>query len=808
MPVADTSASLGCMSCQHQQTNFDAWGRKVNEKLVNAPGGAVNVDTAYDGNGRPYQQSHAYVNTSDPSHVSETYSYDGLNRQIGVTHPDNQSSLTAFGNTAGSLGGITTQQGSPTTYGYGYPVVSLDEAGKQRQLWIDGFGRIIEVDEPSTSVATDGIATITVSGNEQSITTDPCAPCEPMGCPACPQTKYDYGNVSVTVNGFVATANYQGSSGNIPNSASVAASLAAALNVSTSPVVAVQTGSSVKMTTKAPGSNFAFTASYANDTADFPTPSFKATPSSGSFTGGSGGLSSSPSVTTYTYDAAGHLTNVTQGLQTRTFTYDGLGRMTSRTTPEAGTDNFYFTQSDGVTICAGSSKPPCRRTDARGMTTTYTYNSRSQLTGKSYSNGQGSVGYQYDQGGAGAFALGRLTTATDPSGSEVYSYNAMGWVTRIQKTIGATTYPIQYQYNSGGQVTQITYPSGRVVQQNLDNIGLLNTIVSGTTTYASIPEPPSGYNAAGQLLTFTYANGVVANFGYASSTRDQMTSLSYVKGSATLFSLNYGYMNGQANCGSGTASGNDGQIQCIQDLVDNGRSIVYGYDPLNRLVSAVTTGSGNFAKWGLSETYDRYGNRSSQAVTAGSGPTNSLSFATTTGGGAYTNRPDGYSFDASGNMLNDGTNTLSYDAENCLKSAGTGTYTCDAHGSRVKKVAGTTTVYVFSGGRISPSTTTVSRWVLHRANTFTWAGSCSRRFREAQRFTTTRTIFPCGLPLTSMGQRLASRAITPMESSGTCRIRRPNSSLRVTSVTRNLVTIMQWRAITSTGLGDSVVLIR
>jgi len=696
--VADSSASSSCTSCRHNQLNLDSWGRKINEKLVNFPGGAVNVDTSYVF-GRIQTVSHAYVNTSDPSHVFETTSYDGLDRQIGITHPDNQSSLVAYGSAVGNLGGITTQQSSTATYGYGYPIVSLDEAGKQRQKWVDGFGQVIEVDEPSTSVATDGTATVTVSGSEQSFTTDPCAPCEPMGCPACPQTTYDYGTVSVTVNGFVATANYQGSNGNVPNSASVAASLASALNVSASPVVAAVNGTSVKMTAKAPGTNFSFTTSYSYDTYDFHRPSFTPSPSSGSFTGGSGGIISSPSVTTYLYNAAGRLTQVVQGLQTRTFAYDGAGRLTSRTTPEAGTENFYFTKSDNVTVCAGSPKAVCRRTDARGITTTYTYNSRSQLTGKSYSNGQGSVTYQYDQGGAGAFAMGRRTSASDPSGSETYTYNAMGWVTQMQKMIGSTTFPIGYLYNSGGQVTQITYPSGRVVQENVDNVGLLNAIVSGSTNYASIPEPPAGYNAASQLLRFTYGNGVVATFGYSSSSRDQMISLSYVKGSTTLFSVNYGYMNSQANCGTATTTGNDGMIQCIQDLVDNGRSVVYGYDGLNRLSSSVTTGSSGFAKWGLSEAFDRYGNRTNQTVTSGSGPSNSLSFATTPGAGAYTNRPDGYSFDVSGNMLNDGLNNLTYDAENCLTGASAASYTCDAHGIRVKKVAGTTTVYVFSGSQ-------------------------------------------------------------------------------------------------------------
>src|SRR5437762_4451496 len=135
------------------------------------------------------------------------------------------------------------------------------------------------------------------------------------------------------------------------------------------------------------------------------------------------------------------------------------------------------------------------------------YNSRSQLTGKTYSNGQGAVTLQYDQGGAGAFALGRLTSITDPSGSESFTFDPVGRITQIQKGIGTTTFPIQYQYNPGGQVTRITYPSNSVVNQNVDNFGLLNTIVSGTTSYASIPDPPTGYNAAGQILTFTYGNG-------------------------------------------------------------------------------------------------------------------------------------------------------------------------------------------------------------------------------------------------------------------------------------------------------------
>ncbi len=705
IPVGDTSASSGCSSCRHNEVTLDILGRKINEKLVNAPSGAINVDTAYDIGGRIQSVSHPYVGSSNGS---EVFGYDALNRQLSVTHPDGQSIRTNYGAFVNSEGGATSQ--SSTSYGYGYPVISVDETLKQRQQWINGFGQIVEADEPSVSAGTPGSTTIGIGFNSSQVSTtwNPCLPYQGN----CPQTVYNSGTITITVDGFATQAYYSYNS----TVQALAAALASGLNGPTSPVTATSNSNgTITITALGPGSdtNFAFSTSATYNTQTcgqyscFSGPEFYGSPSSGALAGGSGGISSSPVPTYYSYDAAGNLTMVVQGLQTRTFTHDGLGRLTSRTTPEAGTDYFYFTKADGVSLCAGSPKAVCRRTDARGITTTYTYNSRSQLTGKSYSNGQGSVTYQYDQGGAGAFALGRLTSTTDPSGSETYTYNSMGWVTRLQKTIGTSTYPINYSYNTGGQVTQITYPSGRIVQQNVDNIGLLNTIISGGTTYVSIPEPPTGYNAAGQILTYNYGNGVTANFGFSSATRDQMTSLSYVKGSATLFSLNYGYMNGQANCGTGTTAGNDGLIQCVQDTVDNGRSVVYGYDALNRLTSAVTTGSSGYAKWGLSESFDRYGNRLNQTVTAGTAPPNSLTFATTPTppanppGGAYTNRPDGYSFDASGNMLNDASNNLAYDDENCLTSAGTTTYTCDVHGWRVVKAlaSSTNTAYIFSAGK-------------------------------------------------------------------------------------------------------------
>ncbi len=61
-----------------------------------------------------------------------------------------------------------------------------------------------------------------------------------------------------------------------------------------------------------------------------------------------------------------------------------------------------------------------------------------------------------------------------------------------------------------------------------------------------------------------------------------------------------------------------------------------------------------------------------------------------------------YSYDLSGNMTNDGLNALTYDAENRAVSAAGAAYTYDGNGLRVKKIsAGTTTVYIFSGTKVT-----------------------------------------------------------------------------------------------------------
>jgi hypothetical protein len=92
----------------------------------------------------------------------------------------------------------------------------------------------------------------------------------------------------------------------------------------------------------------------------------------------------------------------------------------------------------------------------------------------------------------------------------------------------------------------------------------------------------------------------------------------------------------------------------------------FGYDELNRL-----TTSQEGASWSQTNSYDKYGNRS---IVGGA-----LSFT------ASNNRITSWSYDAAGNLLNDGAHGYAFDAENKIsKVDGVPAYVYDGEAHRVR----------------------------------------------------------------------------------------------------------------------------
>jgi RHS repeat-associated protein len=502
------------------------------------------------------------------------------------------------------------------------------------------------------------------------------------GTDAVYKTVYDSGTVTVSINGIQISAPYQQGS----TAAGLAATLANSFNnFPSSPISISVTGSSLAITAVSPGANSNYSLSSSvtsNQTALFSTPSFALSASGSALTGGADASATSfttPQVTLYSYDLLGNLLQVTQGQQTRTYSYDVLSRVTSTTTAEDGTTLSYYTAADG-TLCSGNASLICRRKDARGITTTNTYDQLNRATSVAYDDKTTpSVTYFYDQTSYSGLTIvngkGRLTGMSDGSGSSAWSYNLLGQISTEQRTISGVTQgkTIAYAYNLDGSLASLTYPSGRQLTYSYSNAqrALSATDTSTGVNYASAAKyAPQGNLASfvlGQTATFA---GITQTYSY--NNRMQLTSQQAASAGGPVLDVNFGFP------GSG---GNNGQLSSIVNRLDNGRTVAVTYDALHRIASAQTQATSGPNCWGQSFGYDRWANLLSISVTQCT--TSSLSLTATN------NQLSGFSYDLAGNMTGDSVNTYTYDAENRLTSAAGVNYVYDGRGLRVRKSNGT-----------------------------------------------------------------------------------------------------------------------
>ena len=200
----------------------------------------------------------------------------------------------------------------------------------------------------------------------------------------------------------------------------------------------------------------------------------------------------------------------------------------------------------------------------------------------------------------------------------------------------------------------------------------------------------TSFRATGAIKQLDYGNGLRLEMGY-SAQRQQPTSMKVAPISnpnAPVLSYGYNYYDANSN--------NNNRIRKITDNVDGNYTTDYTYDSYNRLLHA--TGPSlerhySYDPWG--NLLEVYGNgwgllqKINVAMTGGWG-----------GGAPLTNRilnvqENGqtlaHSYDASGNMTNDGQKTYQYDGAGRMTSVNAGalgTYGYNGDGKRVKKVEG------------------------------------------------------------------------------------------------------------------------
>jgi RHS repeat-associated protein len=400
--------------------------------------------------------------------------------------------------------------------------------------------------------------------------------------------------------------------------------------------------------------------------------------------------------TVYTYDPLGDLLTVVQGgSHDRTFAYDSLKRLTSSTNPETGTVTYTYDPDSNVAT----------KLDARASTITYSYDALNRMTEKSYSNGDHPVSYAYDGNvpatcstGVSSYglAIGRRTGMCDGAGSgvESWTYNDIqnsGWQITDKRTTNGVTESTVSQKNLDGSLATLTYPSGRVITYAYTAAArpLSATDTANGIFYAT----SAAYAPQGALSALSQGNPLVPPalaLSNTYNTRLQPNEIKAWSGVGTAMDLSYTFVDASGH--------NNGNVMGITNNVDATRSQTFAYDHLNRILTAETTST--FATspghcWGEAYVYDNattgeFGNLTNinAASSAYTGCTQeSLSVTASTLGNNQLSVA-GFSYDASGNVLTDGTSTYAWNAEGEIKTAAGVNYRYDGDGDRIEKVNG------------------------------------------------------------------------------------------------------------------------
>jgi RHS repeat-associated protein len=361
---------------------------------------------------------------------------------------------------------------------------------------------------------------------------------------------------------------------------------------------------------------------------------------------------------------------------------NGLGDATKLSSPDTGTTTFTYDT-------AGNLKT---QLDSRGVLATHTYDALDRRTKIAYTQaGQTTQNlvWTYDQVGAGySNGIGRLTSTSHPGGSTQYTYDPQGrLLTAIQKVTAATgantaqiSKTVGYGYDAAGNITRITYPSGRVLTIAYSG-GKPTTLAlakdassTATELLSQIQFSPFGAATSWQ---WQYATGPQA------ATRIYDTAGRLVRYQLGRFVRDVSYDAGDRITGTTHYDLTTGTASAAATALDQS----FAYDELDRL-TGVTTAA---ASWAIG--YDANGNRTGVTLNG-----NSSSYTTA----ATSNRLDSISnparslaYDNAGNTTSDTGNAYAstYDLTGRLvtltKAGVTTTYSYNAQGQRVRKFSST-----------------------------------------------------------------------------------------------------------------------
>lgn len=352
--------------------------------------------------------------------------------------------------------------------------------------------------------------------------------------------------------------------------------------------------------------------------------------------------------TLYSYDLFGNLTNVVDNAgNTTTIKYDSLGRKVQMVDPNVGTWSYAYDNDGRIT----------NQVDSRGDKLVFNYNDPvGRLVSKQIYNSSGQqvgmISYSYDISDDPNYTVykGQLYKVTDLQGYEKHGYDIRGRVLKNGRflNVNAVEYVTAATYDDDDRVKTLTYPGNSAVVQysyglggNIAQVQSLSGTGPGEIFYTA-----TSYNALNQVNGYTNGNGVNTTFSYyPNSTRLENET-------TTFLGTNYQNLTYTYDTNSDVTSINDG----VYSGSASASISAVTYDDLYRVTSVNSTARGL-----KTYSYDSIGNTLTNQDFAPNQYQYGIQPYAVTNANSVS-----YAYDACGNMVARGGQTLTYDAQNQL----------------------------------------------------------------------------------------------------------------------------------------------
>jgi RHS repeat-associated protein len=322
-----------------------------------------------------------------------------------------------------------------------------------------------------------------------------------------------------------------------------------------------------------------------------------------------------------------------------TMVRNGFGEVIQEVSPDRGTSVYYYNTGGELTAAI----------DGRGQRVDYTRDILGRITGKTPVGRPASeaITFTWDTAGLGSYKIGRLMSVADGSGTTQFQYDHRGNLLVKRQTVGSTaSADLAYTYDLADRITQVTYPSGRIVDYVRDTKGRVSTV--RTKASAGVPAwtelmTSMEYEPFGSLKQGIYGNTLSFTADWGNDGRLASRRVYKTSGGANISMLSYSY----------DAADN---MTGIADAVTPSASTTFAYDPVERLTRIEGSLSGGHGR--EDHLHDKNGNRLAverRTNAADATPAQTDSYTTTPG----TNRLASIAGTA-------GTRSLAYDARGNL----------------------------------------------------------------------------------------------------------------------------------------------